>query len=288
LLTLSWPLLVLVLAGGGVVAWQHVVEFRLSRRMRRLFSSYVTERVVERLIAEPAMARLGGERREVTILFADIRGFTTFSEKHPPEEVVRTLNEYLGAMTEVIFRWEGTLDKFIGDTILAFWGAPLPQTDHPERALRCALHLCSRLDGLNAAWTAAGRPPLEIGVGVSTGSVLVGNIGAEGKKMDYTVIGDQVNLCSRVEELTKSHRTRILITASTFERVQPLLANGGIGHVAVEGPVEVVVKGREEAVSVYRVTPKEHGEPAAAFVFPSSCATVSPCSENSRQDNQGG
>jgi adenylate cyclase len=238
---------------------QGLVEARLARRMRRLFSSYVTERVVERLIADPKMARLGGQRRELTIFFSDIRGFTSYSEKNPPEEVVRTLNEYLEAMTEVIFRWEGTLDKFMGDTILAFWGAPLPQEDHAVRALRCALHMCARLDQLNAAWAAAGRPALEIGIGITTGTVLVGNIGAEGKKMDYTVIGDQVNLCSRVEELTKTYQTRILITASTLERLRPRFASKAFGHLAVTGLAEVVVKGKEEAVGIYRVSAKEHG-----------------------------
>jgi adenylate cyclase len=265
-LALAYPLALVLATGSAVVARQHradLVEQCATSRMRGLFSSYVTERVLGHLIADPAMARLGGEHREVSILFADIRGFTGFAEKHPPERVVATLNEYLGAMTEVIFRWEGTLDKFIGDTILAFWGAPLPQEDHAERALRCALHVCSRLDRLNAAWAAAGRPALEIGVGVSTGTVLVGNIGAEGKKMDYTVIGDQVNLCSRVEELTKSLRARILITGSTFERLQPLLAAGGVGHLVIEGPVQVVVKGREGEVGIYRVTPGRHGTAAA-------------------------
>lgn len=264
LLALGYPLLALLLAGGTAVVGQHLGEVRVARRMRRLFSSYVTDRVLERLIADPAMARPGGERRDVTILFMDIRGFTSFSEKHPPEEVVRTLNEYLEAMTEVIFRWEGTLDKFIGDTILAFWGAPLPQEDHAERALRCAGRLCARLDELNAAWGAAGRQPLEIGIGVTTGQVLVGNVGAEGKKMDYTVIGDQVNLCSRVEELTKDFHARILITANTFARVEHLVAAGALPEFSFEELAEVAVKGKEEPVRLYRVAPR--GTAAAARV----------------------
>jgi adenylate cyclase len=262
LFALAYPLALLLAAGGALILHQHLREVRVARRMRRLFSSYVTERVLEQLIADPAMARQGGERREVTILFTDIRGFMAFSEKHQPEEVVRTLNEYLEAMTEVVFRWEGTLDKFIGDSILAFWGAPLPQEDHAERALRCALHMCARLGSLNAAWVAAGRQPLEIGIGITTGQVLVGNIGAEGKKMDYTVIGDQVNLCSRVEELTKEFRARILITADTFAQVRPLLAARSLGHVAIEGLAAVAVKGKEEPVRLYRVSPLGHGEPS--------------------------
>jgi adenylate cyclase len=269
-LALALPLFVLLASGGGAVVRQHLAEASGERRVRRLFSSYVTERVVERLIADPGLARPGGERREVTILFADIRGFTGFAERNPPEEVVRTLNEYLEAMTEVVFRWEGTLDKFIGDTILAFWGAPLPQEDHAERALRCSLNLCARLDRLNAKWVAEGRQPLEIGIGVTTGQVLVGNIGAEGKKMDYTVIGDQVNICSRVEELTKDFAARILVTGGTFERLRPAFAAAAFGHVTVESLAPVPVKGKQERVRVYRVSPQRHGAPArvAGFAAP--------------------
>jgi adenylate cyclase len=260
-LALAYPLLLVVSQGAATVAWQYLAEGHAERRMRRMFSSYVSERVVEGLIANPEMARLGGERREVTILFSDIRGFTSFSEKHPPEEVVGTLNEFLGTMTESVFNWEGTLDKFIGDSVMAFWNAPLPQPDHAERALRCALEMCGRLDQLNAAWAAAGRPVLEIGIGINTGQVLVGNIGAEGKKMDYTVIGDQVNLCSRIEGLTKELQSRILVAESTYALLRPLLDSGAFGHLDVVGPETVAVKGKEEPVRVFRVAARAGGRP---------------------------
>ena len=133
-------------------------------------------------------AKLGGERKEVTILFSYIRGFTSFSETHPPEEVVHILNEYLGAMTEVIFRWEGTLDKFMGDAILAFWNAPMQQDDHAERAVKCSLEMMQKLRELQGKWLSEGKPVLDVGMGINTGSVLVGNIGAEGRKMDIRVV----------------------------------------------------------------------------------------------------
>jgi adenylate cyclase len=258
---LAYQLLLVAVLGAAHAGRQFLAEERGARTLRRLFSSYVTARVVDRLIADPQMARLGGERREVTILFSDLRGFTEFSELKPPEEVVRTLNEYLGAMTDAVLRWDGTADKFIGDAILAFWGAPLPQEDHAERALRCALEMCGRLDQLNAAWSAAARPVFEIGIGVNTGQVLVGNIGREGKKMDYTVIGDQVNVCSRVEGLTKDYRDRLLITASTLERLRPRLAAGAFGHLAIRALGTVAVKGKAEAVAIYGVEPRPHGAP---------------------------
>ena len=266
-LALAYPLLLVVSQGAATVARQYLAEGRAwtttsrkSSQLRRMFSSYVTERVVEQLIANPEMARLGGERREVTILFSDIRGFTSFSEKHRPEEVVGTLNEYLGAMTEIVFSREGTLDKFIGDSVMAFWNAPLLQPDHAERALRCALEMCGRLDQLNAAWAAAGRPVLEIGIGINTGQVLVGNIGAEGKKMDYTVIGDQVNLCSRIEGLTQELQSRILVSESTYSLLLPVIESGAFGHLDVVGPETATVKGKEEPVRVFRVAAR----PAAA------------------------
>ena len=122
-----------------------------------MFSSYVTERIVNELIAHPEMAKLGGERREITVLFSDIRGFTPFSEKHEPEEVVAILNEYLRVMTDIIFSWEGTLDKFIGDAIVAFWGAPMEQENHAELAIRCALDMTDRLEELREKWISEGK-----------------------------------------------------------------------------------------------------------------------------------
>ncbi len=183
-----------------------------------MFSSYVTERIVNELIKNPDMAKLGGERREITLLFSDVRGFTSFSEKHTPEEVVSILNEYLGAMTGIVFKWEGTLDKFIGDAILAFWGAPMHQENHAELAVKCALEMVSTLRQLQQKWPSEGKPALDCGIGINTGEVIVGNIGAEGKKMDYTIIGDHVNLGSRIESLTRKYNVHILMTDSRSKK----------------------------------------------------------------------
>ncbi|HEC97677.1 MAG TPA: adenylate/guanylate cyclase domain-containing protein, partial [Nitrospirae bacterium] len=138
-LNLIYPLLTVISEGTFIISYGYFVEEKKAKEIRRMFSSYVTERVVDELIKNPDMARLGGERKEITVLFSDIMGFTRFSEGHAPEEVVAMLNEYLGAMTEVIFKWEGTLDKFVGDEIIAFWGAPMEQKDHAGLAVRCAL-----------------------------------------------------------------------------------------------------------------------------------------------------
>lgn len=245
----------------GVTAYNYAVEERYAKKIRTMFSSYVTERVVNELIKNPGMAKLGGERREVTILFSDVRGFTSFSEKHTPEEVVSILNEYLGEMTDIIFRWEGTLDKFIGDAILAFWGAPMRQENHAELAMKCALNMVNRLGDLQKKWKSEGKPILDAGIGINTGEVLVGNIGAEGKKMDYTVIGDHVNLGSRVESLTRKYNAHILITEFAMNKVSKYIKNGSgsIGHISIKGIERVIVKGKEKTVEIYEVSSLEPG-----------------------------
>ncbi len=256
---LVYPLFTVFTIGSFTILTKYFIEEKKARYIKKIFSSYVTERVVNELIKNPNMARLGGERREVTVLFADIRGFTRFSEKNKPEEVVTMLNEYLSAMTEVIFRWEGTLNKFIGDAIVAFWGAPMPQEDHAERALRCALHMINKLGELQKKWRAEGKTPFNIGIGINTGEVIVGNIGAESKKMDYTVIGDHVNLGARLESLTKKYNVQILISGYTLAKIRELISKGSFGHVVINGLERVVVKGKEEAVEIYEFRSVEAG-----------------------------
>ena len=260
-LDLAYPAGGILASFLGITVYNYATEERKARRIKGMFSSYVTERIVNELIRDPQMARLGGSRREVTVLFSDIRGFTTLSERLTPEEVVSQLNEYLGAMTDVIFRWEGTLDKFIGDAIVVFWGAPMPQENHAELATRCALEMSARVKTLQAKWAAAGRAVLEIGIGVNTGEVLVGNIGAEGRKMDYTVIGDHVNLGARVEGLTRTYGAEILITGFTLEKIRDRIAGGALGPIRVSGLDRVVVKGKEKPVDIYEVRETEDSTP---------------------------
>jgi len=242
--------------------YHYAFEERYARKIRAMFSNYATERVVDALIKNPKMTKLGGERREITVLFSDIRGFTTFSEKHTPEEVVTMLNEYLGEMTEIIFHWTGTLDKFVGDEIVAFWGAPMAQENHAELAVKCALHMAKRLKELQQKWRSEGKTPLDSGIGINTGEVLVGNIGAEGKKMDYTVIGDHVNLGARVEGLTRRYDARILITEFTLSKIREALKNESIYRLKIEGLEKVIVKGKEKPVAVYKL---EEGPESVLF-----------------------
>lgn len=231
-------------------AYRYTTEERHARQVKAMFSSYVTEKLVNELIKNPELAKLGGERREITVLFSDVRGFTTFSEQHSPEEVVAQLNEYLTAMSEVIFRWDGTLDKYIGDAIVAFWGAPVPQENHAELAVKCALNMVQRLGELQKKWIAEGKVPLAAGIGINTGEVVVGNIGSEGKKMDYTVIGDHVNLGARVESLTKKYNSAILVTEFTMNKIMSRIKEGAFYRLSVAGVDRVIVKGKDMPVTL--------------------------------------
>lgn len=252
-LNITYPSLTILSAFIGVTAYHYAREERYARKIREMFSNYVTDKIVQEFIEHPEMAKLGGERRELTILFSDVRGFTSFSEKYSPEEVVAILNEYLGEMTDVIMKWGGTPDKFIGDAILAFWGAPVRQENHAELAIRCAMNMVSRLAEIQDQWRAEGKPVLECGIGINTGEVIVGNIGAEGKKMDYTIIGDHVNLCSRIEGLTRKYSVNILITEHTVAKIREAVENKKLGHVLVKGLDNVAVKGKELPVKIFEL-----------------------------------
>jgi adenylate cyclase len=225
-------------------------EEKKAKEIRQMFSSYVSPKIVKELIENPEKARLGGERRVVTVLFSDVIGFTSLSERRQPEEVVSLLNEYFKEMADIIFRWDGTLDKFVGDEIMALWGAPLEQPNHAELALRCALNMSAKLNDLQGKWKEKGSEILDVGIGINTGEVLIGNIGAPGKKMDYTAIGDHVNLTARVEKLTRQYGTRILITENTFEQIEPLIQKGAFGHFEIKELGSVKVKGKEREVKI--------------------------------------
>jgi adenylate cyclase len=232
---LVYPASALLFGYTSQTAYRFFTEEQRAREIRKMFSSYVSKRIVDELIRDPSKAKLGGDRKEITVLFSDIRGFTSFSEKHQPEEVVSLLNEYLGAMTNIVFEYEGTLDKFIGDAIMALWGAPVGQPDHAERACRCALTMIEKLKELQKKWADEGKYVIDIGIGINTGGMVVGNMGAEGKKMDYTVIGDNVNLGARLESLTRQYNNHIIISESTYAKVKDIVDAKALGAVTVKG-----------------------------------------------------
>lgn len=240
------PLLHPLISLGGsfaaIASFRYASEAKEKRWIRETFQRYVSPHVVEALIRDPSKLALGGEEREVSVLFCDIRGFTSWSERLRPEELVPLLNEYLSALTEVVLKEDGVLDKYIGDAIMAFWGAPLDQPDHALQAVRAAQTMVRRLETLNAAWAARGVAPLKNGVGIATGVVIVGNMGSL-ERFDYTVIGDTVNTASRLESATKELGEAIVFAESTAEKVKHALPVKALG--------EIKVKGKENAVKVY-------------------------------------
>jgi class 3 adenylate cyclase len=212
----------------------------LNQRIRDLFGKFTSPNVVNALIENQADIQIGGENKEITILFCDIRGFTTYCEKRTPEEVVDILNEYLTKMSQVIIKYDGTLDKYIGDEIMAFWGAPLTQPQHARLAVQAGYEMMLELKKLEIAWRKAGREPFGMGIGINTGTSIVGNIGSN-LRMDYTVIGDNVNLCSRVQSLTRKFNANFLITDHTYNYVKDIVKARKIGVLQVKGKSEPVM-----------------------------------------------
>ena len=224
-----------------------------SRQIRKTFQQFVSPAIVEEMLRDPDRVKLGGERRELTVLFSDIRGFTTASEKLPPEKVVGLLNEYLTPMTRIVIDAGGTIDKYMGDAIMAFFGAPVSLADHASRAAASALAMRARLVELNAGLAARGFDPIGIGIGINTGVMSVGNMGSD-MIFDYTVIGDAVNLGSRIEGLNKYYGTDILVSGFTAAALPPEFVLREIDRVRV--------KGKNEPVAVFEIVGREADRPS--------------------------
>jgi adenylate cyclase len=245
----SWLNMVQPLAVGSLAlffgtAYQYFIEGREKRKVAKLFGRYVSRDVYSQLMANPDQAELGGKRREMTVLFSDIRGFTTVTERGNPEELVSQLNEYFSRMVEIVFRNKGTVDKFVGDMVMALFSAPLEDPEHANHAVKAAVEMVKELGELNRTWVAKGMTPLDIGIGVNSGDMIAGNIGSS-SIMSYTVIGDNVNLGARLESLNKDYKTRIIISEATRARLT--------GEFNIRPLGDVVVKGKSKAVQIFEV-----------------------------------
>lgn len=238
-----------IVAAILVYLWQGLAGLLRERAQRQAirntFALYVPEGVVSELVAHPEKISLGGEQRELTLLFSDLAGFTSVSEALTPPEVAGLLNEYFKDMSEVIFKHRGTIDKFIGDAIMAFWNAPVDDPDHAAHGLLAARDMLAALDAVNARLQARGLPPVDMRIGIHTGPAVVGNLGSPAR-LSYTAIGDSVNLASRLEGVNKYYGTRLLVSGDTVAK---------LGAHAAEidlRPADCVrVKGKSEAVDLY-------------------------------------
>ncbi len=227
-----------------VKAYKYTIIDNRTRQIKKVFAKYVSPRVLEEILKNPDAVTLGGEEREMTVFFSDIRGFTTISEQTTPTELVRILNEYFTQMTAEVLRTGGVVDKYIGDAVMAFWGAPIDDPDHADHAVEAALAMIEKLKLLNQKLRAQGDPEIKIGIGLYSGKAVVGNVGSN-DRFDYTVIGDTVNAASRLEGLNKEYKTQIIISESVKNKLKkqyPLVCLGC-----------APVKGRKEPINIYTI-----------------------------------
>ena len=231
---------ILALSGAAIAITAY--DARTAGQIRETFGRYLTDEVVANLLESPEGLKLGGERRTITILTSDLRGFTALSERLPPEEVVKILNFYLGHMAEVITSYQGTIDEFMGDGILVLFGAPTVREDDAKRAVACAVAMQLAMVSVNEKIKEWGIGQLEMGIGINTGVVVVGNIGSE-KRTKYGVVGSQVNLTYRIESYTVGGQ--ILISESTLNEVASI--------VKIDGQKEIKPKGVQQPITIYSV-----------------------------------
>jgi len=242
--------------------YRTLTEGRQKRWIKKTFQMYLSPEFVNILLKRPDLLSLGGEEKDLTVLFSDLKGFTSMSEVMPPSNLVSLLNEYLDGMTQIIFDSGGTLDKYEGDAVMAFWGAPLEDEAHAHKAVAAALEMSIFSDNLSQKFQGEGRPPIKTRFGLNTGRVIVGNIGSQ-KRFDYTIIGDEVNLASRLEGANKQYGTYLMISHATYTRVKDLFLARILDNLRV--------KGKERPVKVYEVLGRLSDDYALEFTKMLDC-----------------
>jgi len=243
-LNIVYPLLVLSVNYTVLTAYYYVTEERERKKIKEAFMHYVAPTVIEEMLKEPERLKLGGEEKILTVLFSDLQGFTSYSERYAPHEMIELLSEYYARMTEQIFAYRGMLKEYVGDELMAIFGAPLEQTDHAERACAAALAMREHRNMLREEWAKIGRPPLVARTGINSGLMLVGNLGSK-YRFQYGVLGDHVNLGSRLEGLNKAYGTEILIGENTAQLVEKSFLLREVDLVKVVG--------REQPVRIYEL-----------------------------------
>jgi len=249
-LPVAAPMAALGLSFVGQSLTRYVTTGRELRQTRQTLSRYMPPQVVEHILAHGGPDQLRGQRREITVMFSDVRNFTKMSEKRAPAEVLAILNRYLDAMTEIVFAHRGVVDKFIGDGILCYWGAFGDSDTHARLAATTAAKMVAKLEELNENWRAGGLPELNIGIGINTGQAVFGNLGA-GKKIEFTVLGDTVNVASRLESMSKEFKVRVILSETTRAQLDD--------DAAVRLLDEVAIRGREQRMKVFELVSISEG-----------------------------
>ena len=241
---LIMPEIFMLFAIGCGYSFKYLIEGKKKEKIQTAMSKYISKDVMQNVVKNMDSIKLGGKRAEVTVLFADIRGFTSISEQLSAVEVTKILNEYFSELVPIIENYNGILNKFMGDAILAIFGEPIKNEKHPIDAVRCADKMLKKVRMLQEKWLNEGRPKIEIGIGIATGEVFIGNIGSE-ERLEYTVIGDTVNTASRIENYNKVYRTNFLISEETYLKVQK--------YVDVIKIREVSIRGKAKRINIYEV-----------------------------------
>ncbi len=225
-------------------SFKFITENRNKEKIKQAMGKYLSQDIMKNVVSNIDDLKLGGKRAVVTVLFSDIRGFTSLSEKMSAEEVSVILNEYFAEMEPIITKYNGVINKFIGDAVMAIFGEPIQDINHPQNAVKCAYEMLKKVEYLREKWLFEGKPKIEIGVGINTGEVFIGNIGTE-TRMEYTVIGDTVNLASRIESYNKVYRTNLLVSSSTYEHITDIADVIKIS--------EVQIRGKAKKMNIYEV-----------------------------------
>ena len=237
------PVVAPMVAATAVFASTSAYRFALGQRERRLikraFQHYVAPAIVQQMLDDPARLKLGGEARDVTVIFTDLAGFTSFAEHLTPEALRERLSTYFKAMMDVLLAEDATLDKFIGDAIMVYFGCPIADPAHPHKACRAALAMQHRLDELNEEWQRAGAPTVHMRIGINTGTAIAGNMGTD-EIFNYTILGDCVNLASRLEGANKYYGTRIMVGEDTWSRVNNAFEARELDWIRVKGKARPV------------------------------------------------
>lgn len=228
----------------SLFGYKYFIGEKEKKEIKKAFSRYVSKDVLNEILKDPKNVSLGGEERDITILFSDIRGFTSVSEKLSPKELVSLLNRYFNTMSDEIFKHKGVLDKYIGDAIMAFWGAPVKDEEQADNAVQAAIGMVKQLDNLNKELEEQDGIKIDIGIGIYSGQAIVGNIGSK-TRFDYTAIGDSVNIASRIEGLTKTYKTKIIISESVKDKIK--------NNYFLELLGSVEIRGRKQPVKLYKV-----------------------------------